>query len=74
MERKWYMFEAEMFETIDWSKTLVTPDLVYWNIDNTQFIFPMAKDEIYLSDICCNYDDFYIAGILRDPYWNSIVI
>ena len=74
MERRWYMFDAEMFETIDWSKTLISKEEAYWNLDNTQFIFPMVKDEPYLIDVCCNYDDYYIGGILRDPYWKEVTI
>ena len=57
MERRWYKFNAEMFTTIDWSKTLTTAEEAYWNIDNTEFIFSMLKDEPYLIDVCCNYDD-----------------
>lgn len=74
MERRWYKFDAEMFSTIDWSKTLITAEEVYWNIDNTEFIFPMAIDEQYLIDVCCNYDDASIKSILADPYWKEIMI
>jgi len=74
MERKWYIFNAELFDTIDWSKTLITKEEAYWNVDNTQFIFPMDKNEEYLVDVCCNYDDFYISGILKNTDWKEIII
>jgi hypothetical protein len=74
MERRWYMFDVEAFSSIDWSKTLITSEEAYWNIDNTQFIFPMDRNEEYLIDVCCNYDDAYISGILRDPYWKEVIL
>lgn len=73
MERKWYMLDAEMFTQIDWSKTLTTAEEVYWNLDNTQFIFAVDRNSDYLIDEL-NYDDFYIAGILRDVYWKEITL
>jgi hypothetical protein len=73
MERRWYMLEADMFSTIDWSKTLFTSDSAYWNVDNTQFIFAIEMNELYLIDIC-NYDDWYIAGILLDDSWGNIIL
>ena len=67
------MLEAEIFETIDWSKTLTTAAEAYWNVDNTQFIFAVDRNSDYLNDEL-NYDDYYIAGILRDPYWKETII
>jgi hypothetical protein len=73
MERKWYMLNEELFTTIDWSKTLKSAEEVYWNVDNTQFIFAVDRSSDYLIDEL-NYDDLYIAGILRDVYWKEIIL
>lgn len=74
MERKWYILTADMFDSIDWSKTLISKEQAYWRVDKTEFIFPMAYEETYLNEVCCAYDDFYTSRLLLDDAWGNVIM